>query len=268
MAKNTPSILRSTTNRLHGILNKAKDRSSKDERHYLIGQQGSGRSTALLQIVDQALSTGWIVIYLPCATSYINSSSPISYDPESRTFLQPALSRSVLQSIIRSNEALKNITVDDQTLNNHANALLDQPHGLSKFFALLEQADAPVLLAVDSAQSLFRTSDYLLPDSVSGSIDSFALEVPRVLLEYITGQKSFKGLCLLSGCGSESSQSRAIEVVSQGKDSGYEDLGVYGELVKKAALKWFKMEEGMTRSEAGGWLQVLEEAKILRARAC
>ena len=249
-----------------GILNKAKDRSSKDERHYLIGQQGSGRSTALLQIVDQALSTGWTVIYLSCATEYINSSSPITYDSETQTFLQPALSRSILQSIIKSNETLKEITVDDQTLNNHANALLDQPNGLSTFLSILAKSETPVLLAIDSAQSLFRQSDYLKPDSITGRIDSFALQIPRVLLEYATGQKTFKGLCLLSGCGSESSQSRAVDLVSSGVKSGYEDLGLYGDLVRKANLKWFKMEQGMSRSEAGVWLRVLEEAKILRAR--
>lgn len=54
----------------------------------------------------------------------------------------------------------------------------------------------PVLLAVDDAQSLFATSKYVDPSY--DPIEAFSLSVPRLLLEYISGAKSFVSCALVS----------------------------------------------------------------------
>lgn len=46
-----------------------------------------------------------------------------------------------------------------------------------------------VLLAVDEVQALFMTSEYRSPDFTL--LESYALSLPRLLLDYISGRKAF-----------------------------------------------------------------------------
>jgi small subunit ribosomal protein S29 len=46
-----------------------------------------------------------------------------------------------------------------------------------------------VLLAIDDAQPLFTTSSYVDPTYVP--IETFSLSVPRLLLDFISGARSF-----------------------------------------------------------------------------
>lgn len=51
-----------------------------------------------------------------------------------------------------------------------------------------------VLLAVDEVQALFMTSEYRTPDYTL--LESYALSVPRLLLDYISGRKALVSLSL------------------------------------------------------------------------
>jgi small subunit ribosomal protein S29 len=54
---------------------------------------------------------------------------------------------------------------------------------------------SPVLLAIDEAQALFMRSDYRSPQF--DYLESYALSLPRLLLDYVSGRKSFnKGAIL------------------------------------------------------------------------
>lgn len=52
---------------------------------------------------------------------------------------------------------------------------------------LAAQKEVPVLLAIDSVQALYRPTKYR--DASFNQLDSFALSVPRLLLEFTSGSK-------------------------------------------------------------------------------
>ncbi|GAA5843895.1 hypothetical protein JCM11251_003546, partial [Rhodosporidiobolus azoricus] len=67
----------------------------------------------------------------------------------------------------------------------------------------------PVLLAIDDAQPLFATSHYVDPSY--HSVETFSLAIPRLLLEFVSGQRSFaQGSVLLSPCALSENASPAM----------------------------------------------------------
>lgn len=57
------------------------------------------------------------------------------------------------------------------------------------FEELSKQSKYPVLLAIDDSQSLFATSSYV--DPTYTPVETYSLAVPRLLLDFISGSKSF-----------------------------------------------------------------------------
>jgi hypothetical protein len=143
-----------------------------------------------------------------------------------------------------------------------------------------------VLLAVDNAQTLFSISDYL--DPLGKPLPSYALSVPRLLLEYISGLKSFvrcldlpfqhsgyradrervcqaSGTIMVAPSGTTSKQSRVFDValgVRPGRPFEKAEDPAYLEYVK--GLKAFQVDEKLARSEAAGILKGLQEARLIR----
>jgi small subunit ribosomal protein S29 len=58
----------------------------------------------MLQAMSAAWQKGWIVIYLPRATELIDSTSPYAYNTTTQTFHQPALSSTLLSSMLAANK--------------------------------------------------------------------------------------------------------------------------------------------------------------------
>lgn len=96
------SVVRESTITVNKRLREAK--SSRESSYLLTGSQGSGKSVVLLQAVASALADGWIVIYVPRAIQWIDSSSPYVYNTATRTFHQPVISASLLKSIGQVNK--------------------------------------------------------------------------------------------------------------------------------------------------------------------
>jgi small subunit ribosomal protein S29 len=66
----------------------------------------------MLQAMSAAWQKGWIVIYLPRATELIDSTSPYAYNTTTQTFYQPALSSTLLSSMLAANKkALSEISL-------------------------------------------------------------------------------------------------------------------------------------------------------------
>ncbi|KAK4686765.1 small subunit ribosomal protein S29, partial [Tremellales sp. Uapishka_1] len=201
------SVVRQSTVDLAKTLERAKSASSKDARYLLNGEKGSGKSMLLLQSVAYALESNWIVLYIPSAAEWTSSSSPYAYDADSQTFHQPALSSLLLSKILAVNaEALSRIPISDKidfangrSISKGAKLLevveLGRDESISVavlevvISSLASQTQYPVLVAIDGVDALFRKSAYRSTDY--SLLEPYHLSVPRLMLEYLSAEKSF-----------------------------------------------------------------------------
>lgn len=173
----------------------------------------------LLQTAAYALESGWIVLYVPrgqldvtrapwmkltvlAAAEWIQSSSEYRYHAETKSFHQPALAASLLDTLLTVNrKALSGITAEKQIGTSAKGTALDEVcrAGVKSdqavdvlvgvLDALGKQTQVPVLLAIDEVQALFSTSQVRTPDY--SILESYHLSTPSLALEYLTGKKTF-----------------------------------------------------------------------------
>ncbi|KAG6856490.1 hypothetical protein H0H87_003958 [Tephrocybe sp. NHM501043] len=201
------SVVRTVTVQAANMLEKAKSKSSLDTRIVLTGRSGCGKSFLMLQLVQHCIQNDWIVIYIPRAKKLVDSSTPHEYDLRTQTYLQPAFSLQTLRRLQDANQAkLTALT----TQKKHVFEKREVPLGtnLSDFIgvavkepslaplileAVMEelstQTTNPVLFAVDDFQALYCRTAYRDPHFVP--IRSFHLSVPRMIMEYASGKRSF-----------------------------------------------------------------------------
>ncbi|GAB1518251.1 hypothetical protein RhiTH_001310 [Rhizoctonia solani] len=207
---NPTSVIRDTTltviNALDGGYKSGT--SNKDARIALTGATGSGKSHLLLQAANYAAASKWIVLYVPRVISWVDSTTPYAYDPRTKTFQQPELATQVLGQFISANSGIllapsTKITKDIQnerlgsfTQGDPLSVLLnigqkDQSLATEVLSVTLEilgeQAEHPVLLAIDDFQALFCMSRYRDPQYQL--IYSHHLSLPRLILEYASGKR-------------------------------------------------------------------------------
>ncbi|KAI0060655.1 hypothetical protein BV25DRAFT_1954404 [Artomyces pyxidatus] len=203
------SIVRDVTLRIVDKLQRASEQSSEKNRVVLAGSSGSGKSYLLLQAVEFAASTGWIVLYIPRGTiNLVNSTTPYVYDLRTQTYQQPIFAYQTLQRLLTVNSSALDRLVTETEVEIEKRAplpsgtplktlidvgLKDQSVAPTVLSALIEelgkQTQIPVLLAIDDFQALFSKSSYRDPHF--STIKSWHLSMPRLLLEYTSGQKTF-----------------------------------------------------------------------------
>lgn len=186
-----------------------------------------------MQAVEHAYQHGYIVIYIPRAETLVNSSQPYQYDLRTRTYLQPSLSRQLINRIIAlpSNLELMKDMVTTRPLIIEGGVtgrkewlrgaplieILRTGAGLSAatpgtmtgiapessaltfdFFLteLATQSRIPVLLAVDGIQSLFQPTFYRSPQFER--VQPWHMQVPRMALEALGGKRQFANGIVLS----------------------------------------------------------------------
>ncbi|KIJ55267.1 hypothetical protein M422DRAFT_23875 [Sphaerobolus stellatus SS14] len=204
------SVVREVTLKSFETLNDCKDKSSIDSRIIMTGPSGCGKSFTLLQTVDYALSSGWIVLYVPRTISMLNSSTNYRYDLRTQLYQQPDYSQNILKRLLDVNaEQLKGLKVIRRirmmrlknafTTGTSLTHLIQAgskdasiaPDVLSVVMEqLAAQTEYPVLLAIDDFQALYCMSEYRGPDF--NFIKSMHLSVPRILLDYAGGLKKIR----------------------------------------------------------------------------
>ncbi|RDB15895.1 37S ribosomal protein S23, mitochondrial [Hypsizygus marmoreus] len=201
------SVVRDITVHTAELLGKAGDKSSLETRLVLNGQQGCGKSYLMLQTVEHCVSSGWIVIYIPRAVKLVNSTTSYEYDLRTRTYLQPKFAFQTLQRLQTVNKyALSGLTTSKKLVfekreiplgTNLADlvgaALKDPPLAPLILDALMTelsiQTKHPVLLAVDDFQALYCRTAYRDPHFIP--IRSYHLAIPRMIMEFASGKRSF-----------------------------------------------------------------------------
>ncbi|KAF9785172.1 mitochondrial ribosomal death-associated protein 3-domain-containing protein [Thelephora terrestris] len=202
------SVIRDVTLKVLGRLDSANNKSSFHSRMVLTGSQGCGKSYTLLQAVQYAAASNWLVFYFPYVIDTVNSSTSYTYDPRTKTYLQPAYAAQTLQNFLTANSRLLqelktpgDVPIDGRAPIQGGTPLTElitigakdpssAPAILSALMGILsKQTDYPVLLAIDAFQALYCKTSY--KDPQFSTIKSYHLSMPRLLLEYASGKKSF-----------------------------------------------------------------------------
>lgn len=187
----------------------AASKGNKGTSIVLDGMRGSGKSTLLAQSIAYALDDGWVVISVPRAINLINSSTLYTYNAQHKAYLQPEATKQLLEAVLKVNgSALKQtktskaVEVDGSQMEAGTSLEVLLKRGVDEassaaakqtvleavFEALAAQTERPVLVAVDDAQALFRTSLYKDPDFIN--LESFELGLPRALLSLLTSSST------------------------------------------------------------------------------
>ncbi|KZV72466.1 hypothetical protein PENSPDRAFT_750913 [Peniophora sp. CONT] len=270
------SVIRDVTVKTVDTLNEAGKTSSKDSRYVIYGQAGSGKSYTLLQAVQYAKAAKWLVMYIPRAVSLVNSTTNFSYDMRTQTYVQPVFARSTLSRFLTVNEALLSnlklespIEVDQNTIVPAGASYADlvrvgtdnvalAPNALSGLLESLgNQTKYPFLLAVDDFQALFSKSAYKSPHFET--VKSWHLSMPRLLLDYFSGKKTFARGAVV---GALSSTNRAYSLSPELRQA----LNVQPELgaspFTKVAPELTAYTQGIKTIEIPSRLQVEEAASL------
>lgn len=163
----------------------------------------------LAQSIAYALDDGWVVVSVPRAINLINSSTLYTYNAQHQAYLQPEATTQLLEAILKVNgAAAKQIksaeavevdgskidagtpleTLLKRGMDDSSSAAAKQTLLEAVFKTLSSQSERPVLVAVDDAQALFRTSLYKDPDFIN--LESFELGIPRALLSLLISPSS------------------------------------------------------------------------------
>ncbi|PBK91850.1 hypothetical protein ARMGADRAFT_931549 [Armillaria gallica] len=202
------SIIRQSTVDMVRILHgHAQNEGSKRHRVVITGRAGTGKSVLLIQSVQYCHAQDWIVIYVPRAVSTVNSTTMHTYDLRTQTYVQPNYAHQTLRRILivnrarlesiptRKAHAFEKVKVEEGSpLTTLIEAgLADKaiaPAILDELFSELgEQKQHPVFLAVDDFQALYCRTAYRDPHFTP--IRSYHLSMPRLLMEYASGRRTF-----------------------------------------------------------------------------
>ncbi|PPR04706.1 hypothetical protein CVT24_011828 [Panaeolus cyanescens] len=233
------SVVRQVTKDTVELLEKAKDLPSSQTRLVMTGKAGTGKSYLLFQAIEHCAKNEWLVVYIPRAINLVNNTSPYTYDIRTQTYLQPAYSFQTLQRMLTANaELLSKIPlVEDIVLDAdgskraaEGNRVIKKGTPLSQVIEVIikereksrnvaaapifleavmktleRQKQYPVLLAVDDIQALYiRKSAY--KDPHFQAIKPYHLSLPRLLLEYASGIRSFQRGAFLSAVSTSAVQ--------------------------------------------------------------
>ncbi|KAI9236630.1 MAG: mitochondrial ribosomal death-associated protein 3-domain-containing protein [Podila humilis] len=199
-------VVRESTVSLLEKIDASMKTPSSQTRLVLTGDAGAGKSAMLLQTVSHCLSAGWAVIYIPKASTWMNSSYAYNTVPHSTSFVQPLLASTLVGQIHNVNKSVlsKLVTSEMVKVGRHdvekgtsLSALLEV--GVKDQFAAQEvmevfmkemraQKEIPTLIAVDEVNSFFRPTQYLRQDGKE--MDPEHLKLPKLFLDYISGKSS------------------------------------------------------------------------------
>jgi len=216
----------------------------------------------------------------------MNSSSAYVYDTDTKTFLQPNIASDVLRQLATVNaSSLQSLVIDSDVSFDKAGTItagsnIDQLAQLGikdasiapKVLRILleelgKQTKYPVLLAIDDVQALYCTSKYRDPQF--NYIKGFNLSMPRLMLEYAGGMKSFARGAVLGALSTADTTFRiplplteALQLTPDRPVSAYEkrsaDLALYSK-----GLRSIPIPERLEVNEAASLFEVWNENKAL-----
>lgn len=171
------------------VRNLIQNKPSKDQRAVLTGAPGSGKSTLLAQAHAFAKLQNWVVLHVPRAEDLLDGSTDAILNSKG-SFDQPMLARRWAQRIAKANRDV--LTSDDLKLLRSAAAKEDPATSLANFISVLETGDRPVLLSVDGLNAFAKTPFAVNRTKDNEPIYHGDLQLPKLLLDFLSGSRSFK----------------------------------------------------------------------------
>ncbi|KAF8194975.1 mitochondrial ribosomal death-associated protein 3-domain-containing protein [Pholiota molesta] len=284
------TVVREITQDAVKLLAEARREPSSNTRVVFTGRPGCGKSFLLYQAVEHCVQQNWIVIYIPRAIDLVNSTTSYAYDIRTQTYFQPFYSYQTLQRMLTINkEALTRLvlledlvleksmlpkgtslaTVIETAMAEKTRSIAQAPLYLEAVMKTLEaQKQYPVLLAIDDMQTLYCRTAYRDPHFVP--IQSYHLSVPRMLLEFASGKRSFqKGAVLGAISASRTSHPTPVELrdaldlhnedypISSPYDKRNKTLLQYAE-----GLRAMEVPEKLTLAEAIGVFEIWKGKQV------
>ncbi|ETW79159.1 hypothetical protein HETIRDRAFT_36236 [Heterobasidion irregulare TC 32-1] len=271
-------------------LQAASQESSEKHRMVFTGMKGNGKSSLLLQAVEFARSNRWIIMYIPRAVDLVNSTTHYTYDLRTQTYLQPVFAYQTLQrfktvnlSALQSLTTEKVIEVENRSpvpvgtkLADLADiGLNDQAVAPTVLSALMEalgaQTQYPVLLAIDDFQALFTNTTYRDPHFAM--LKSWHLSMPRLLMEYAGGEKTFARGAVLGALSSTNTAFKlnaqlghALKLQPWKKPSPY--LKIPPEILRYTkGIERLRVPDRLQVNEAASIFEVWSKTKALHTHA-
>src|ERR1700722_12740919 len=160
-------------------------------RHHIAGSSGCGKSFLLQQAADYCTSKDWIVLYVPrgesldrehnmssphgfmhqSAVQLVNSTTTYTYDPRTRTYLQPTSSHRNLKRFLSVNTPpLGSLRTQEEVPLDNKNGPVPRGTSLAELInvGLKDQALAPTILSTlleELGKQTQSAISSLLPDS-------------------------------------------------------------------------------------------------------
>ncbi|TFK24036.1 mitochondrial carrier protein [Coprinopsis marcescibilis] len=284
------SVIRKITYEATHLLQRAAATPSAANRVVLTGRAGCGKSYVLHQVVTHAAYNGWIVLYVPRASNLTNSTTPYTYDLRTQTYQQPADAHRTLRQLLAGNtRELSSLVLEEDvvvergvfgkalSLADVVRAVVRERGGSGSACVVLEavmralekQTKFPVLLAVDDVQALYRKTAY--KDAFFNAVQPFHLSMPRMILEYASGKRSFARGAFLSALTTSDTTNPipqelvdALELTDTHPSSPYDKRS--RELVGYAAgLKALDVPGRLSAGEAAGVFGAWIGARVIGA---
>ncbi|KAF8940542.1 mitochondrial ribosomal death-associated protein 3-domain-containing protein [Dissophora ornata] len=261
-------VVRESTVSLLETIDKAMKTPSDKSRIVLSGDSGSGKSALLLQTVSHCLSAGWAVIYVPKASTWMNSSFPYNKVPNSTSFVQPSLASTLIGQILNVNRSVLNkITIPENvkagrhdieegtTLSSFLEAGIKGQYAAQDVIEVFmkqisAQKEVPTLIAIDEINHFFRPTQYLSHDGKE--LDPEHLKLPELFLNYISGKSSLEHGAVV-GATSDALLANKSEVLEVAL--GVKEVSPYKNL-SQTILPW---TQGLAKVEVPNYTK--EEAK-------
>ncbi|KIY69448.1 hypothetical protein CYLTODRAFT_349530 [Cylindrobasidium torrendii FP15055 ss-10] len=286
------TIIRESTLQMTGLVERAAGNPSSDSRICYVGSAGTGKSHLLLQTVQHCHLQKWVVIYIPRAYATVDSTTTHVYDLRTRTYVQPFFSWQLVQRIFSTNQAiLDTLTTTEKhdfgKVSVEAGQPLQELHRIAetdKYFApqvlevvlaeLGKQKEHPVLLAVDDFQSLYGKTKY--KDPHFDGITSYHLNVPRLIMEYAGGRKSFARGAVFGALRSTNTQFPVSNDMYMGLGlDEFEEGRAWSPYQKqrKSVREYLDgmvplhVPEGLTATEATGLFELWRQSRAMAAEA-
>ncbi|KAL4073494.1 mitochondrial ribosomal death-associated protein 3-domain-containing protein [Scleroderma citrinum] len=270
------SVVRGVTIDVINRLDSANQEGSANHRLVFSGAPGCGKSVLLLQALQYCHARDWIVLYFPRTVNLVNSTTSYTYDPRTATYLQPVFAFQTLQRFLTVNEARleqlrmqSDVELERRAMITAGTTLAElvkvgireqalAPTILTAVLGELDKQTAfPVLLAIDDFQAMYCKTKYRHPHFAR--IQPYHLSMPRLLLEYAGGLKTFaRGAVLGALSGTDTTFKLPLELAEALDLPTPPDSGPYA----KRSRELQAYSKGLSRMDVPEALTVSEAAEL------
>lgn len=249
-------LIRSQTHEIAALMNPVLDSSSS--RAILVGPAGTGKTSLLAQAHALAKSAGWLVLHLGRPVNSVDGST--SAELQNGVWINSMYIRRWLARVRRSN---KDVLEPSEVQNLRETAA--EPAKLAETIEFLAEK-RPILLTVDGINAWCRYPFAAIRDRENKPVYHGHMQIPKLVLQYLGGEKTFKQGAVLAATSSEFDNDKNVTInagLGRTVPHAWSDITEYDPELAKAfkSVKPIDVQQ-LSYDEARAYLKYLEVAKI------